>query len=52
MDLIPSQLFRSFENLRDQAKDAILAVSSCLCQQQPKLKINGRTCQNHLNSLA
>ncbi|KAF5342585.1 hypothetical protein D9611_001799 [Ephemerocybe angulata] len=42
---LPPQLFRAFENFRDQAKDAILAVSSCLCQQQPKLKINGRTFQ-------
>ncbi|TFK23606.1 other/NAK protein kinase [Coprinopsis marcescibilis] len=42
---IPPQLFRALESLKDQAKDALWAVSSCLCHQQPKLKINGRTFQ-------
>ncbi|CAA7266832.1 unnamed protein product [Cyclocybe aegerita] len=42
---IPPQLFRALENLRDQAKDAVWALSSCLCQQTPKIKINGRTFQ-------
>ncbi|EAU85469.1 other/NAK protein kinase [Coprinopsis cinerea okayama7 len=42
---LPPQLFRALETLKDQAKDALWAVSSCLCQQQPKLKINGRTFQ-------
>ncbi|KIM36166.1 hypothetical protein M413DRAFT_449359 [Hebeloma cylindrosporum] len=42
---VPPQLFRALENLRDQAKDAIWALSSCLCQQTPKVKINGRTFQ-------
>jgi hypothetical protein len=41
----PPQLFRVLENLKDQAKDAIWAISSCLCQQTPKVKINGRTCR-------
>lgn len=42
---LPPQLFRAFENFRDQAKDAIWALSSCLCQQTPAVKINGRTCE-------
>ncbi|KAF9048772.1 other/NAK protein kinase [Panaeolus papilionaceus] len=42
---LPPQLLRAFESLRDQAKDAIWALSSCLCQQTPKVKINGRTFQ-------
>ncbi|KAF8813357.1 other/NAK protein kinase [Phlegmacium glaucopus] len=42
---LPPQLFRAFENFRDQAKDAIWALSSCLCQQTPAVKINGRTFQ-------
>ncbi|KAF8969143.1 other/NAK protein kinase [Flammula alnicola] len=42
---LPPQLFRALENFRDQAKDAIWALSSCLCQQTPKVKINGRTFQ-------
>ena len=47
---LPPQLFRAFENFRDQAKDAVWALSSCLCQQTPAVKINGRTCEL-LNSL-
>ena len=42
---LPPQLFRVFETFRDQAKDAIWALSSCLCQQTPAVKINGRTCK-------
>ena len=45
---LPPQLFRAFENFRDQAKDAIWALSSCLCQQSPAVKINGRTCKSWL----
>lgn len=41
----PPQLIRTLETLRDQAKDAVWALSSCLCQQTPKIKINGRTCK-------
>ncbi|KAJ7762028.1 other/NAK protein kinase [Mycena maculata] len=37
------QLLRAFDSLKDQAKDAIWALSSCLCQQSAKVKINGRT---------
>ncbi|KAI4525978.1 Pkinase-domain-containing protein [Schizophyllum commune Loenen D] len=40
---IPPSLLNAFDNLRDQAKDAIWALSSCLCQQSAKIKINGRT---------
>ncbi|EDR08386.1 uncharacterized protein LACBIDRAFT_145246, partial [Laccaria bicolor S238N-H82] len=35
----------ALENFKDQAKDAFWALSSCLCQQTPKVKINGRTFQ-------
>ncbi|TFK33205.1 Pkinase-domain-containing protein [Crucibulum laeve] len=42
---LPPQLFRALENIRDQAKDALWALSSCMCQQTPKIKINGRTFQ-------
>ena len=40
-----SQIFRAFENVKDQAKDALYAIASCLCHQSAKVKINGRTCQ-------
>jgi len=36
-------LASTFDTLKDQAKDAIWALSSCLCQQSAKIKINGRT---------
>ncbi|KAJ7261724.1 other/NAK protein kinase [Mycena haematopus] len=36
-------LLRAFDNLQDRAKDALYALSSCLCQQSAKVKINGRT---------
>ncbi|RDB25751.1 Serine/threonine-protein kinase ENV7 [Hypsizygus marmoreus] len=39
------QLFHALESLKDQAKDAIYAITSCLCQQSAKIKINGRTFQ-------
>ncbi|KAF9532483.1 other/NAK protein kinase [Crepidotus variabilis] len=42
---IPPQFLRTLETLRDQAKDAVWALSSCICQQTPKIKINGRTFQ-------
>ncbi|KAF5337903.1 hypothetical protein D9758_013090 [Tetrapyrgos nigripes] len=40
---LPPQLLRAFDTFKDQAKDAIWALSSCLCQQSAKVKINGRT---------
>ncbi|KAJ6624069.1 Pkinase-domain-containing protein [Mycena sp. CBHHK59/15] len=38
-----AQLLRAIDSLKDQAKDALWALSSCLCQQSAKVKINGRT---------
>ncbi|KAJ7476131.1 protein kinase [Mycena latifolia] len=38
-----AQLLRAFDSIKDQAKDALWALSSCLCQQSAKVKINGRT---------
>ncbi|KAG2100467.1 protein kinase [Suillus discolor] len=38
-----SQVVSALDSLKDQAKDAIWALSSCLCQQSAKVKINGRT---------
>ncbi|KAF8573020.1 other/NAK protein kinase [Ramaria rubella] len=38
-----SQFLRALDSLKDQAKDALWAVSSCVCQQSAKVKINGRT---------
>ncbi|KAJ7077166.1 protein kinase [Mycena belliarum] len=38
-----AQLLRTFDSIKDQAKDALWALSSCLCQQSAKVKINGRT---------
>ncbi|KAF9223730.1 protein kinase [Gyrodon lividus] len=37
------QLMSAFDSLKDQVKDAIWALSSCLCQQSARVKINGRT---------
>ncbi|KAG6845468.1 hypothetical protein H0H87_008828 [Tephrocybe sp. NHM501043] len=41
----PPQFLSAFESFKDQAKDAIYALTSCLCQQSAKVKINGRTFQ-------
>ncbi|KAF5382212.1 hypothetical protein D9615_004419 [Tricholomella constricta] len=41
----PPQFLSAFETFKDQAKDAIYALTSCLCQQTAKVKINGRTFQ-------
>ncbi|THV07287.1 other/NAK protein kinase [Dendrothele bispora CBS 962.96] len=40
---LPPQFLRALDNFKDQAKDALWALSSCLCQQSAKVKINGRT---------
>ncbi|KAG6333022.1 hypothetical protein ID866_6066 [Astraeus odoratus] len=37
------QLMNAFDTLKEQAKDAIWALSSCICQQSARVKINGRT---------
>ncbi|KII85212.1 hypothetical protein PLICRDRAFT_166831 [Plicaturopsis crispa FD-325 SS-3] len=38
-----SSLLKVLETAKDQAKDALWALSSCLCHQSAKVKINGRT---------
>ncbi|KAI9000612.1 Pkinase-domain-containing protein [Trametes punicea] len=40
---LPPQLLQSLEGLKFQVKDAFWALSSCVCQQSAKVKINGRT---------
>ncbi|KAI0077044.1 Pkinase-domain-containing protein [Panus rudis PR-1116 ss-1] len=40
---LPPQLLHALENLKFQAKDAFWALSSCICQESAKVKINGRT---------
>ncbi|KAL4064365.1 protein kinase [Scleroderma citrinum] len=37
------QLMNALDTLKEQAKDAIWALSSCICQQSARVKINGRT---------
>jgi serine/threonine kinase 16 len=37
------QLFWALDSFKERAKDALWALSSCLCQQSAKVKINGRT---------
>ncbi|KAI0058681.1 Pkinase-domain-containing protein [Artomyces pyxidatus] len=43
MDSLPPSLVRALDNFKYQAKDVFSALSGCLCQQQTKLKINGRS---------
>ena len=40
-----SQLLNLLDSVKDQAKDALWALSSCLCQQSASVKINGRSCE-------
>ncbi|KAF4571529.1 putative PKS/NRPS-like protein biosynthetic cluster [Pleurotus pulmonarius] len=40
---ISQQLLHTLETVKEQARDALWALSSCLCQQSAKVKINGRT---------
>ncbi|KAI0359996.1 Pkinase-domain-containing protein [Trametes cingulata] len=40
---LPPQLVHALEGLKFQVKDAFWALSSCICQQSAKVKINGRT---------
>ena len=42
---LPPQLLHTLDSLKDRAKDAVWALTSCLCQQSATVKINGRTCQ-------
>ena len=37
-------ILRKLDSLKDQAKDALWAVTSCVCKPAAKIKINGRTC--------
>ncbi|EJU04981.1 Pkinase-domain-containing protein, partial [Dacryopinax primogenitus] len=38
-----SSLMWTLQSLQEKAKDAIYALSSCICREQATLKINGRT---------
>jgi len=40
---LPPSLLHALENLKFQVKDAFWALSSCVCQESAKIKINGRT---------
>jgi serine/threonine kinase 16 len=40
---ISPQFLRALDSIKDQVKDALWALSSCICQQSAKVKINGRT---------
>ena len=44
-----SSLHHTFENFKYHAKDLLSVISGCLCQQQTKLKINGRLCAYSLD---
>ncbi|KAI0254981.1 other/NAK protein kinase [Lactifluus subvellereus] len=43
MDSLPPSLHHTFENIKYHAKDILSAIAGCVCQQQTRLKINGRT---------
>ncbi|KAH9930023.1 Pkinase-domain-containing protein [Fomitopsis serialis] len=43
MSVIHPQLHSTLDSLKFQLKDAFWALSSCICQQSAKVKINGRT---------
>lgn len=38
-----AQLLNALDTLKEQASDALWAISSCICQQSARVKINGRT---------
>ena len=42
---LPPQLLHTLDSFKERAKDAVWALTSCLCQQSATVKINGRTCQ-------
>jgi serine/threonine kinase 16 len=44
MDSLHPSLHHAFENVKYHAKDLLSAISGCVCQQQTRLKINGRMC--------
>ncbi|KZT02588.1 Pkinase-domain-containing protein [Laetiporus sulphureus 93-53] len=43
MSVVHPQLHTALDSLKYQVKDAFWALSSCICQQAAKVKINGRT---------
>jgi serine/threonine kinase 16 len=48
MDQLPQSWLVALDRIKFHAKDAISTVTGCVCQQQNKLKINGRTCAFHI----
>ncbi|KAH9987311.1 other/NAK protein kinase [Russula compacta] len=42
MDSLPTSLHHAFENIKYHAKDMLGAITGCVCQQQSRIKINGR----------
>ncbi|KAA1467606.1 Pkinase-domain-containing protein [Dentipellis sp. KUC8613] len=40
---LPQSVLHTLDNIRFYTKDAFSTLTGCLCQQQAKLKINGRT---------
>ena len=46
MSVIHPQLHSTLDSIKYQIKDAFWALSSCVCQQSAKVKINGRTCMS------
>jgi len=41
--MVPSPLTRTVDNYLSFAKDALWALSSCICRQSARIKVNGRT---------
>ncbi|KAI5116398.1 hypothetical protein M0805_005866 [Coniferiporia weirii] len=41
--MLPPQLLSTLDGLKERAKDAVWALTSCLCHPSAKVKINGRT---------
>lgn len=50
--LMSSQLLNLLDNVKEQAKDALWALSSCLCKQSASVKINGRSCLHTFTLIA
>ena len=44
MDSLPQSWLVTLDRIKYHAQDALSAVTSCLWQQDQKVKINGRTC--------
>ncbi|THH13961.1 hypothetical protein EW146_g6316 [Bondarzewia mesenterica] len=43
MESLSPSVLHALDNIKFYTKDAFTSIASCLCQQQTKLKINGRT---------